>query len=198
MAEIEIPHAEGKKGEKQVGIVIAIIAVVMAIVGSLGHDAANEMIVNEVKSSNAFAWYQAKRQREYLNDLELRRIAVELAGNPTPAQGDALRRLADDLRAKNREYREENERIQAGARQRALEARAAGARNDAFDHSEILLQVAVVLCSLTLLTESRVFLRIGLAVALAGAAAGGLAFTRKAEPEAPPAAATNVTAASPR
>jgi hypothetical protein len=181
MAEIEIPHAEGKQGEKQIGITIAIIAVLMAIVGSLGHNAANDMIVNEVKSSNAFAWYQAKRQREYLDDIELRRIAVELAGNPAPAQRDALVRLASELGQRNQEYRAETERIQAEAKQFGLEARVSAARNDGFDPSEILLQVAVVLCSLTLLTESKVFIRIGLVVALAGAVFGGLAFTRKAE-----------------
>jgi len=193
MAEIEIPHGEGKPGEKRVGILIAIIAVLLAVVGALGHDAANEMIVDEVKASNAFSWYQAKRQREYLNDIELRRIDIELAGNPTPAQGDALRHLASDLRKKNDEYRKEGEHIQAEARQLGLDARIASARNDGFDHAEILLQVAIVLCSLTLLTESRVFLRIGLAVAVAGIVAGGLAFNRKAGPvaaETPPANAS--------
>ena len=77
MGDIEIPAPEGKKDEKQVGIIIAVIAVLMAIVGSLGNNAADDMIVGEVKSSNGYAWYQAKRQREYLNDLELRRIEVE-------------------------------------------------------------------------------------------------------------------------
>lgn len=37
----------------------------------------------------------------------------------------------------------------------------AGKKNDAFDRAEIALQVAVVLCSLTLLTGSAVFSRVG-------------------------------------
>jgi hypothetical protein len=183
MAEVEIPHAEGKQGEKVVGILIAVIAVLMAVIGSLGNNAANDMIVNEVKSSNSYAWYQAKRQREYLNDLELKRIEVELAGNPTAAQREGWTRLANELRAKNAEYRTENEKIQAEARQQGLEARTAGARNDAFDHAEILFQVAVVLCSLTLLTESRLFLRLGLVVAVAGLVMGGRAFFQQAPAE---------------
>lgn len=182
MAEIEIPHGEGKKGEKQIGIVIAIIAVLMSIVSALGHNAANDMIVDEVKSSNAFSWYQSKRLREHANETEIRRIEIELAGNPTPAQGDALRRFSAELAKKNAEYAGEGEKIQAEAKHLAREAQLSGARNEGFDHSEILLQVAVVLCSLTLLTESRVFIRIGIAVAVAGIAVGALAFVHKAPP----------------
>lgn len=185
MAEVEIPHGEGKAGEKQVGILIAIIAVVMAIIGSLGNNAANERIVKAVKSSNGFAWYQAKRQRSYLNELELKRIAVELAGNPTPAQREGLSKWAADLKAKNEEYQAENEKLRAEATADKAESEVMGERNDGFDHAEILLQVAVVLCSLTLLTGNRTFLRVGIVVALLGAALGAKTFLHQPTPEPP-------------
>lgn len=188
MSEVEIPHGEGKAGEKQVGILIAIIAVVMAIVGSLGNNAANERIVKAVKSSNGFAWYQAKRQRSYLNEIELKRIAVELAGNPTPAQREALTRWAADLKAKNEEYQAENEKLRAEATADKAESEFMGERNDGFDHAEVVLQVAVVLCSLTLLTGNRNFLRVGLAVALLGAVLGTKTFLKAPSPESPAAA----------
>jgi hypothetical protein len=183
MADIEIPTGEGKKDEKQVGIIIAIIAVLMAIVGSLADNAADDMIVGEVKSSNGFAWYQAKRQREYLNDLELHRIAIELAGNPGPEKKAALNTYAAELRGKNLEYRTENDQIRKKAEQDGVAAKVAGDRNDAFGHAEILLQVAVVLCSLKLLTNSRGFLVLGVIVALGGVLLGGRAYFQK-----PPAA----------
>lgn len=176
MPDIEIPSASGKKDEAQVGILIAIIAVLMAIVGALGNNAADDMIVGEVKSSNGFAWYQAKRQREYLNDLELRRLSVELADNPSPQRRAALESFAADLRAKNNEYRSENEAIRLAAAQDAAAAKVSGQRNDAFGLAEILLQVAVVFCSLTLLTDRRFFLRGGMLVALAGVLLAGRAW----------------------
>lgn len=176
MAEIDIPTPEGRKEDKQVGILIAIIAVLMAIVGSLGNNAANDMIVGEVKSSNGFAWYQAKRQREYLNDIELRRIRVELADLPAGSRRAALEAFAADLAAKNSEYKAEGEEIRRKANAQAEDARIAGARNDAFDQSEILLQIAVVFCSLTLLTGLRPFLHLGILVALLGALLGGRAY----------------------
>ncbi len=182
MAEVEIPHGEGKEGEKQIGIMIAIIAVVMAIVGALGNNAANERIVKAVESSNGFAWYQAKRQRSYLNDLEIKRIAIELAGTPTAAQREALTKLATDLKAKNEEYHSENEKLQKDALEAKIESEVSGEKNDGFDHAEILLQVAVVLCSLTLLTSNRNFLRVGIAVAILGGIWGGKTLVLKAHP----------------
>lgn len=176
MADVEIPAPEGRKDEKQVGIIIAVIAVVMALIGSFGSNAADDMIVGEVKSSNGFAWYQSKRQREYLNDLELRRIAIDLADNPSPARKAALEKWAADLRAKNAEYRSENEQIRLAAEAEAAAAKVAGQRNDAFDLAEILLQVSVVFCSLTLLTASRRFLHAGVLVAFAGIALAARAF----------------------
>lgn len=172
MSEIEIPRPEGRQNERQVGIIIAIVAVVLAVFGSLGNNAANDRIVSEVKASNGYSWYQAKRQREALNDLELKRIAVELASAPGPERKAALIRLQEGLQSKVQEYRQENGAIleQAGLARKAAEINAR--RNDGFDRAEILLQVAVVLCTLTLLVEARIFLRIGIVVALVGIGVG--------------------------
>lgn len=195
MAEVEIPHGEGKQGEKQIGIMIAVIAVVMAIIGSLGNNAANERIVKAVESSNGFAWYQAKRQRSYLNDLEIKRIAIELAGNPTAGQREALQRLANELKAKNDEYQGENEKLVKAAEAAKIESEVSGEKNDGFDHAEILLQVAVVLCSLTLLTDNRNFLRVGIVVAILGGVWGGK--TLMLEPHPPASHETPAAVATP-
>jgi len=183
MPDIEIPSPQGRKDETQVGIIIAVIAVLMALVGSLGNNAADDMIVGEVKSSNGFAWYQAKRQREYINDLELRRLAIELADNPSSERRAALESFVTDLKSKNREYRAENDAIRLGAERDAAAAEISGKRNDAFGTAEILLQVAVVFCSLTLLTNRRMFLHGGILVALAGVLLAGRAY--RLQPTAP-------------
>ncbi len=182
MAEVEIPHGEGKAGEKQIGIIIAIIAVVMAVVGSLGNNAANDRIIKAVESSNGYAWYQAKRQRSYVNELELKRLAVDLAGNPAAAQREAMTRLSAELQSKNAEYLAENDKLRTEAAVAKLESELSGEKNDGFDHAEILLQVAVVLCSLTLLTDNRNFLRVGIVVALLGGLWAGKTLVLKPHP----------------
>ena len=179
MVDIEIPHGEDKEGEKHVGITIAIIAVIMALVGSFGTNAANDRIAKSVESSNGFAWYQAKRQREALNELEVQRIGVELASAPSPGRQAALEKLATELLSKNKEYKSENEEIQKKAKEADVESKHAAELNEGYDHAEILLQIAVVLCSLTLLTGSKLFVRVGIVLALAGVLWGGKTFVSK-------------------
>ena len=85
-----VPHHAESDEHKRVGIFIAIIAVIMAIVGAFAKGQANEMIVKEVKASNGFAWYQSKRQRSYMNELEIKRIDFLLAG---AGLGDAQKEM---------------------------------------------------------------------------------------------------------
>lgn len=75
-----IPHHAEKDEHKRIGIFIGVLAVIMAIIGAFAKGQANEMIVKEVKASNGFAWYQSKRQRSYMNELEIKRIDFLLAG----------------------------------------------------------------------------------------------------------------------
>jgi hypothetical protein len=182
MAEVEIPTESGNKEDKKVGIKIAIIAVVMAIVSSYGKNAANDMIINEVKASNGYAWYQAKRIRGALNDQTVSQIDLDLLGSPIDAQREAMLKLKKKLQEKNAEYKKENDDILKEADTTKAEAALAGKKNDAFDRAEIALQVAVVLCSLTLLTGSSVFSRAGVGLAAIGIMLAVMAFFKRPDP----------------
>ena len=57
MPDVEIPSEAKDRGQKLVGLTIAILAVLLAVVSSLGNQEDNEKIVSEVKSSNHYAWY---------------------------------------------------------------------------------------------------------------------------------------------
>ena len=80
-------------------------------------------------------------------------------------------------------YKKENDEILKDADTTKAEAALAGKKNDAFDRAEIALQVAVVLCSLTLLTGSAIFSQAGVALAALGVVLAGMAFFQK--PDAP-------------
>ena len=195
MPEVEIPQESGSKEDKRVGIKIAIIAVIMAIVSSYGKNAANDMIINEVKASNGYAWYQAKRIRGALNDQAISQIELDLLGQPSDAQREAMNKLKKKLQEKNAEYKKENDDILKEADTTKAEAALAGKKNDAFDRAEIALQVAVVLCSLTLLTGSALFSRAGVGLAALGVVLAGMAFFQK--PDASKAEAQKPVAAAP-
>lgn len=153
---------------KRIGVFIAVIAVIMAVVGALAKQEANEMIVKEVKASNGFAWYQSKRQRSYQNELEVKRIDFELAGQVTEAQRKLLEANRAKFLAKNAEYEAENKEILTGAENDRTAAQTAAHRHHWYEYAEISLHIAIVLCSLVLLTNQRFFFHLGLAATLAG------------------------------
>ncbi len=176
MSSVEVPHHVENDEHKRVGVFIAVVAVVLAIISSFARNAANEMIVNEIKASNGFAWYQAKRQRSYLNELEIRRADVELAGNPNAAQRTALEETKTRLKAKNAEYERENEEIRTKAETDKAGAELAEHKHHWLEYGEICMHISVVLCSLTLLTDLKLFYRLGIAATLAGIMIASVAF----------------------
>jgi hypothetical protein len=162
-------HAHSDNPEhKRIGIFIGVIAVIMAVVGALAKQQANEMIVKEVKASNGFAWYQAKRQRAYLNELEVKRIDFELVGQINDAQRKVLETNRAKFLAKNVEYEAENKEILHSAEVDRDAAQTAAHKHHWFEFAEIALHIAIVLCSLVLLTNQRVFFHTGIAATLVG------------------------------
>lgn len=173
-----IPHHAENEEHKRVGIFIAVLAVVMAVVGALAKGEGNETIVKEVKSSNGFAWYQAKRQRSYMNELEIKRIDFLLAGTGlTEAQKELLAKTKSDFEKKNAEYKTENKDIETLAKADKAAAAVAAHKHHRFEYAEISLHIAVVLCSLVLLTNEKIFFYIGVVATAIGiliAVAAGL------------------------
>jgi Ca2+/Na+ antiporter len=170
-----VHHHTDHPEQKRVGIFIAVLAVIMAVVAAATTQQANQMLFKAVKASNGFAWYQSKRQRSYANQLELQRIDFELAGTPTDAQKKLLEAEKTKLAAKNAEYEGENKEILATAQSDDVEATTASHRHHWFEFAEIGLHIAVVLCSLVLLTDQKLFLRLGVGATILGVVLAGYA-----------------------
>ena len=192
-----VPHHAENQEHKRIGIFISIIAVAMAVIASLAKNEANKMIVKEVQSSNGFAWYQAKRQRTYMNDLELNRIDFQLAGAVTEAQRKVLEQTKAKLVAKNAEYNKENEQIKLDADKDKRSAEVASHQHHRFEYAEVAMHIAIVLCSLTLLTDTKLFFHLGLAATIGGLALAAIAFFEGREPVSAPAGAGTPVQPSP-
>lgn len=165
-----IPHHAEKDEHRRVGIYIAILAVLMAVSSAMAKQQANRMIVKEVQASNGFSWYQAKRQRSYMNELEIKRIDIELAGTVSEAQRKLLEEHRGKLKAKNAEYEKENDEIRRGADLDRHHAEVAAHRHHGFEYSEIVLHIAMVLFSVSLLIDSPAFVRAGGVTTIVGVA----------------------------
>lgn len=176
MPEVEIPEHVSDDREKRIGLTIAIIAILLAVVSSLGKDEDNEKIVGEVKASNGFAWYQSKRIRQGMNELFIEQLKVERLGTATPAQLEEMKKIEDRLAAKNAEYVKENEQIQKDAKLQQEGAEHSAKTADRYNKAEIFLQIGVVFCSITLLTKRRGFFYLGIVLAMVGVGVGVSAF----------------------
>lgn len=175
MSEIEVPH-HATDEHKRIGIFIAVLAVIMAMISALAKTEANQIIVKEVQAANGFAWYHAKRERAALNELELRRAEFELAGNPTEAQRKVLEQARAELSAKNAEYEKKDEKILADAKADKEATEVAEHKHQRLEYAEICVHIAVVLSSITLLTDIKLFFHLGIVATIVGVVLAATAY----------------------
>jgi hypothetical protein len=168
--------SEGPKDEAnekfraRCALLIAILAAILAI-GSLGGgNATDDMLFNNIKASDTWAFYQAKNVRQTTYKVAVDQLKRDLAAvNPASPEGQAI--AADIKKYQDTVDRYESEPDSkalndptAGEGKKQLMARATAydaARDKAmdqdssFDLSEMILQLAIVLGSVAILALSR-------------------------------------------
>ncbi len=146
-----------------VSITISIMAVLVAAVALLGHRAHTEELLRQSQASDRWAQYQAKNVR--LHETEGFSDVVSIVASVDKQRGEALR----EKYAKEVEhYENDKEDISKEAREFEAERDLAGRRADRFDGGEALLEIGLVICSITLLTKRSGFWFAGMAIGAAG------------------------------
>lgn len=161
--------------KQRAAVVIAVLAMLLAITGLGGGNAAKDAVNSNIAASNLYAFYQAKNMRQ--TAVALAADQIELVSLVDPALPDAAK---ETLRAKVAQYRATVQRYESEAatgegKKELLERAAAqektrdhALRQDPyFDYGEALLQIAIVLISVSIVANLRW-------LALIGAAVGGL------------------------
>jgi hypothetical protein len=172
-----IQEAHEKSGTKWVGVYIAILAVLLAVCSMGGSNSMKDMINSNVEVTNYWAFFQAKNIRQAQFRLAADQLEIDLAANP--GMPEAARK---NIETKIKRYRETVERYESDpkegdgkkelmAKARSLEAeRAKAQRKDPyFDFAEALLQIAIVLASVMIITGVRGLLFTSLGMGLIGA-----------------------------
>jgi hypothetical protein len=187
ISEIKEERAEAEAGERfrnLAALTIAIMAMLLAI-GSLGGgNATDDMIYGNIKASDTWAFYQAKNVRQTEYRIAADRLELELAD---PTLNATARAAAEAQLARYRETiaRYDNEPDPGapadslrgeGKKQLATQARGyeavrerASQQDGNFDYSEVLLQLAIVLGSVAILSSSRPVLGMSLVLGAIGA-----------------------------
>jgi len=171
MAEFELPEKARSHHERIVGLIIAAIAVVLAIVSSAGHEAHSNEILAHVDSADQYAFYQAKKDRGFALQIQTDSIKLQRDRLSPDSQAQADKLLADDA-TQQAKLDTDGKDIQAKGQAFLDDATRLARKAEILDVGEIALQISIVLCSITILTEQRLFAIMGVITAGIGVVVG--------------------------
>jgi len=158
-------HAAHETTMRPVAFTMSLLAVMVAVTTVLGHRTHTEAVLYQNKATDQWNEYQAKKIRS--NDTAL---VSDLLSVVTIANKDDEARIAKayaDHQAKwTEDLKEEKEKAEAFEKR----VEQAEARADRFDLAEALLEIGLVITSITLLTRSRIYWYLGMAFSICGIA----------------------------
>jgi len=178
MAEVELPnpkelreHAEDQFG-RRVALVTAVFAVLLAIAALGGNHAMKEMLLAQQKSSDQWAFYQAKVIREHQYRGQKLRLEVDLIERGDamkPAAREKVDALMKKFEEEEKRYNVEKKDIEKDAKKLEHERDVWQAKDPYFLFAEALLQIAIVMASVSILARSRSIFAFSLLLAAGGA-----------------------------
>jgi hypothetical protein len=153
---VELPEVhEGREEYKYtlpVSITMSILAVLVASATLLSHRAHTEELLLQTRATDQWAYYQAKNIRFH----EVQGIADLLAAL-APSERKETIAVRDKYLKEVERYENDKDDISDKAKELENERDAVSRRADRFDGGEALLEVGLVICSITLLTKRRAF-----------------------------------------
>ncbi len=152
-----------------VSLTMAVLAVMVAVVTLLGHRAHTEEVLLQGKVTDQWAYYQAKNMRRDTYQAFLDSLAVAEAKNREAAE-QAKQKYETALEREGERQKE----IEAEAKKLEDEIGVERRRADRFDLAEGVLEAALVITSITLLTRRRGFWYFGALLAVVGIVIAGL------------------------
>ena len=163
-----------EKSLKHVSLIIAILAVLVAMVTVLGHRAHTLAVLEQTRAADQWNEYQAHRVRLQQTQIASDLLTLQPTNDPAATQA----KLADyktqmmkwqaEIDGEAETANHLDERVEVDERVAAR-----------FDLGEALLQISVVLASITLLTRHQRYVLAALVLAVIGAVVAGSAFLVK-------------------
>lgn len=164
MAEVELPNLEeleeikAKTFTKRVALTTAIFAVLLAVTSLGGNNAMKEMLLSQQQASDQWAFYQSKALREHLykiNGLRIEADLLERGARMKPAAKKRYEAMLKDMRTEESRYGGEKNKIEEEAKHLEAERDKNLRKDPYFDYAEVLLQISIVMASISILAVSR-------------------------------------------
>jgi Domain of unknown function (DUF4337) len=156
MAELEVHTHHGEHGENPlilpVSLTMSILAVLVAVATLFGHRAHTEELLLQAQATDQWAYYQAKNIR--LHEMQ---VMVDQLGVFTVQDKEKTGLLREKYQKEVERYSNDKDSISEKAKEQERERDLLRAKADRFDAGEGILEIALIICSLTLLTDKKVF-----------------------------------------
>ena len=178
MSDIELPNPEELEEQKKdvfskrVALSTALFAVMLAITSLGGNNASKEMMLAQQQSSDQWSFYQSKVMREHLYRVEQQKAAALLAergASMNPQARELYERNRQSYAAEEKRYAAEKLGIEQAAKKLESERDTGVAKDPYFDYAEALLQIAIVMASISILSGSRPVFGLSIVCAVMGA-----------------------------
>ena len=167
MPEIEVrPEHTADPNTRRVGILVGVIGILLSVVTIASHRAHTEAVIHRTESNDAWAYFQAKKNREYTSEVALTLLHT-LGSDPAKMEAPVQK-----LEAALPKYAADAVKIQDDANAKDDQTKLEERRALRFDIGEGFLELGLVLCSLYFLARKGFFPIFGVLAGAAGTAMG--------------------------
>jgi len=146
-----------------VTVTLSILAVLVAMVTLLGHRAHTEELLLQAKASDQWAYFQAKNIR-----LRETQSIADVLGALAPADKEKTDALHERYLKEVERYEKDKDQISDQAKDFEKERDLVQRRADRYDAGEVFLEIALIICSFTLLTKKKGFWFAGMLLGVVG------------------------------
>lgn len=147
-----------ERNEREIGLTMAIVAVLLALATMLGHRTHTEEVLIQTRANDQWAYYQAKTIRSHMYEADAEMAALLPKGE----------QLAESFKKRAEDQKKGAEDVRNEAQGKERETDATSQKAGRYDTAEIFLEIAIVLCSISLLTGARVFWLVSFASSVTG------------------------------
>ena len=156
-------HHEEEPWTLPVAITISVLAVLVAMATLMGHRSSIEVVLLQTQASDQWAYYQAKNIRLH----EMQSVA-DLIGVLDRGEKEKAEALREKYKTEIERYEKDKDKISEKAKELENERAHVSREENRFDAGEVVLDIALIICSLTLLTRIKAFWYSGMVIGVVG------------------------------
>jgi len=158
-------HGSSESSLRPVAFTMSVLAVLVAVMTVLGHRTHTEAVLDQNRATDKWNEYQAHKIRS--NDTAL---ISDLLSVVTVTDKDAANKLVETYAGHQEKWADDLKKSMDEAVALEVEVKSAEIRAARFDLSEALLEIGLVITSVTLLTRARRYWYLGIVFSICGIA----------------------------